>query len=190
MQQILYTLEAMYKPTIKFIAGISFSTSMLLSALPCKQCYASDDADVSIGELATQATRKQILKELMEARPVPGNGETIKPSPVHRPDPLKLFMTDLQQRILQRWRPVKGHERDYTFVTFKILKNGAVDDIKVRQSSGTPTVDEAAVEAIKNAAPFQKISVLKSFSSENHYDMQFTFPPPLVIESGTNTRHF
>ncbi|MDR3614457.1 MAG: energy transducer TonB [Candidatus Obscuribacterales bacterium] len=180
----------MYKPTITFLAGVSFFTSMLLSILPCKKCYANDDADVSIRELATQAKRKQNLKELMEARPVPGNAETIKREPIIVQGPIELFMKDMQERILHKWRPVKGHELDYTVLTFKIGETGAVKDIKVPKPSATPTVDEAAVEAVKNAAPFPKASVLKDYS-ENHYArFQFTLPPPFEKDSGTNARRF
>jgi TonB family protein len=186
MHQKVYTLEAMHRPTITVVAGVIFSASILLSVLHCRQCYASDDADVSIRELAAQAKRKQIRRELMEVRPVPGTGEITEYEPVDW-NPLTPFMKDLQERIIQRWRPIQGHERDYTVLAFKVFKNGNVAEIKVHHSSGTPDVDDAAIHAVKSAAPFSKVP---SYSSEKFYEIQFTFPPPLVNDTGTKKSTF
>ncbi len=41
-------------------------------------------------------------------------------------------------------------------VSFSILSNGSVSDVKIAQSSGIELLDKSAVEAVRSAAPFPK----------------------------------
>jgi len=51
---------------------------------------------------------------------------------------------------------VMGREGRAT-VAFKLLMNGDVTNVELQQSSGTPSLDEAALLAVKSAAPFHGV---------------------------------
>jgi protein TonB len=64
----------------------------------------------------------------------------------------------LEQRIAQKWRTGDLDPRIQSappaIVTFDILRNGSVRDVRVLQSSGNRTLDYSAQRAVYDAAPF------------------------------------
>ena len=64
----------------------------------------------------------------------------------------------LEQRVAQKWRTDDVDARLQTappvIVTFDLLRNGAIRDVRVLQSSGNLTLDRSAQRAIYEASPF------------------------------------
>ncbi|MCC7529572.1 MAG: TonB family protein [Candidatus Melainabacteria bacterium] len=67
------------------------------------------------------------------------------------------YLTELRKRIKRAWFPPRGHETKLVLTHFRIARNGSVKDLKVAKSSGVPAADAAALAAIKNAAPFERL---------------------------------
>jgi len=56
-------------------------------------------------------------------------------------------------------------------VNFKINKNGSASDIKLIQSSGMAQIDTAAIDAVKNSAPFAALPA----DAGKSVDIKFSF---------------
>lgn len=82
------------------------------------------------------------------------------------------YMKDLQKRIKAKWEPPKGNESKRAIVLFKIAKNGELLKIRIFKTSGVFAVDNAALKAIKDTAPFKPLP--KEFKGKS-IDIQFTF---------------
>lgn len=67
----------------------------------------------------------------------------------------------LERRIAEKWRTDEVDARLQTappvIVTFTILRNGSVRDLRVLQGSGNYALDTSARRAIMEAAPFQEL---------------------------------
>ncbi len=64
------------------------------------------------------------------------------------------YMNDLESRIKKSWRPPVGHESAIVSVLFRVNKSGEISDVKLYRSSGHSSADEAALQAVRSAAPF------------------------------------
>src|SRR5262249_44154289 len=66
------------------------------------------------------------------------------------------YMADLTGRIKRAWIPPKGDTRRIIAV-FKIYEDGTISDLRLDRSSGSALADQAALNAIQTAAPFQAL---------------------------------
>ena len=82
------------------------------------------------------------------------------------------YMRELQRRIKMNWNPPKGNESKRVVLLFKIAKDGRLLSCSVFKSSGLPSADQAALDAVKLTAPFRPLPVEYKNSS---IDIQFTF---------------
>ena len=82
------------------------------------------------------------------------------------------YMRELQRRIKMNWNPPKGNESKRVVLLFKIAKDGRLLSCSVFKSSGLPSADQAALDAVKLTAPFKPLPVEYKNSS---IDIQFTF---------------
>ena len=82
------------------------------------------------------------------------------------------YMRDLQRRIKYNWHPPKGNESRKVVLLFKIAKNGQLLSCRVYRSSGLPSADQAALNAVKMTAPFRPLPA--DYKGSN-IDIQFTF---------------
>jgi TonB family protein len=64
------------------------------------------------------------------------------------------YMRELQRKIKKAWYPPKGNESKRIKVAFKVHKDGTISKLKLVISSGVDVADEAATQAVENAAPF------------------------------------
>jgi TonB family protein len=113
------------------------------------------------------------LSSLNHSRPVTPQKEVTAPehsAAVHDVDSGP-YMPDLQRRIKRAWFPPKGSESKRVVVQFKVHADGAVENLKIDQSSGSLACDHAALQAVKDAAPLRQ---LPQGAPEN-VDIQFTF---------------
>jgi TonB family protein len=99
------------------------------------------------------------------------------------------YMADLQRRIRRTWRPPldeKSPQRAPCCV-FTLQKDGTVSFVWLAISSGSPAADQAALNAVKNAAPFAPCPA----GAPDHTDIQFTFQScPVFDGSGGTFRRF
>lgn len=82
------------------------------------------------------------------------------------------YMRELQRRIKYNWHPPKGNESRKVVLLFKIAKNGQLLSCRVYRSSGLPSADQAALNAVKLTAPFRPLPA--DYKGTN-IDIQFTF---------------
>ena len=65
------------------------------------------------------------------------------------------YLAGVQQKIWMLWnQQIKAGFTQPVGVTFTILPDGSVTDVRVTQSSGASLLDMAAQRAVLNAAPF------------------------------------
>lgn len=82
------------------------------------------------------------------------------------------YMRELQRRIKMNWDPPKGNESKRVVLLFKIAKDGRLLSCSVFKSSGLQNADNAALNAVKLAAPFRP---LPPEYKKPSIDVQFTF---------------
>lgn len=82
------------------------------------------------------------------------------------------YMRELQRRIKINWNPPKGNESKRVVLLFKIAKDGRLLSCSVFKSSGLPSSDKAALDAVKLTAPFKPLPAEFKGAS---IDIQFTF---------------
>ena len=82
------------------------------------------------------------------------------------------YMKTMQTSIKKNWNPPKGDTSRQVVLFFKIAKDGSLKNYSVLQSSGNDKTDEAAIEALKAAAPF---APLPEEYTKDDIDIQFTF---------------
>ncbi len=81
------------------------------------------------------------------------------------------YMADLQRRIKRAWFPPKGNESKRVVVVFQVHKNGEMSNLRLDHSSGFALADQAALQAVQNAAPFRPLPP----GAQDSVDIQFTF---------------
>lgn len=91
------------------------------------------------------------------------------------------YMRELQRRIKMNWNPPKGNESKRVVLLFKIAKDGRLLSCSVFKSSGLPSADSAAINAVKLTAPFKPLPA--EFKGQS-IDIQFTFDYNVFGASG------
>ncbi len=91
------------------------------------------------------------------------------------------YMRELQRRIKMNWDPPKGNESKRVVLMFKIAKDGRLLSCSVFKSSGLPSADKAAINAVQSTAPFRPLPADFKGSS---IDIQFTFDYNVFGASG------
>ncbi len=67
------------------------------------------------------------------------------------------YMANLQRRIKSHWIPPRFPTSNQVRVTFKVSMTGELSGLRLDRSSGDPIVDKAALEAIRESAPFPNL---------------------------------
>ena len=93
------------------------------------------------------------------------------------------YMRELKRRIKMNWDPPKGNESKRVVLLFKIAKDGRLLSCSVFKSSGLPSADKAAINAVQATAPFRPLPAEYKNSS---IDIQFTFDYNVFGASGYN----
>jgi TonB C terminal/Caspase domain len=63
------------------------------------------------------------------------------------------WMSKMKKDIKNKWNCPVGYEHEHTSVIFSIMRDGSIFNPYVEETSGIPTVDKSALEAIKAASP-------------------------------------
>lgn len=90
------------------------------------------------------------------------------------------YLTSLNRAVDQHWQRVSVAATRRTRIQFRVNRQGRLTDLQVLQSSGDTLADQAAIQAIRAAAPF---APLPQNASEEVLIVNFTFtqwlsPPP------------
>jgi TonB family protein len=135
------------------------------------------------------ATHKRAVKEAVHKRVVPKTGE--KPAPNEKEteetvDELASVLNELPkaasvatvgefkyawylenvtQKISRYWNPPSGDASIRVVVSFVIHRDGSISDVSVNKGSGSGTLDNLALRAVKVAAPFGKLP--PGFNADN-----------------------
>jgi len=68
------------------------------------------------------------------------------------------YVTILRQRVAEKWRTTDVDPRIHTLpvaiVTFDLMRDGSVKNVRISQTSGNPALDYSAQRAIYDASPF------------------------------------
>lgn len=84
------------------------------------------------------------------------------------------YLTELRSRILRAWYPPKCDGSGTTTLRFKISSQGELSDLKLVKSSAVSSAEQAALRAVRNAAPFRPLSPAPEMQKP-YADIQFTF---------------
>lgn len=91
------------------------------------------------------------------------------------------YMAELQRRIRRNWRPPQAQEDKRVVVFFKIARDGRLLSVSTQKSSGFEEADQAALAAVRLAAPFRP---LPAAHPDNDVTVQFTFDYNVYRSSG------
>ena len=75
-----------------------------------------------------------------------------------------LYLNTLTKEVRNKWyasmpeAALKG-EKGEAIVLFRIHSNGEADDVLVERNSGNDALDQAAIQAIRNASPFHPLPI-------------------------------
>jgi TonB family protein len=90
------------------------------------------------------------------------------------------YLANLQAHIKRFWHPPadsKSLESSSSVVQFTIGQNGELSNLKMHKTSGSDELDQAALKAVKDAAPFSPIPPWATSPVE----IQFTFDDRLFL---------
>ena len=87
------------------------------------------------------------------------------------------YMNVLTNRIRAKWYEAmpdtaRQGRKGRVFLIFTMLRNGAIQNLRIVANSGTQSLDQSATNAVQSASPF---SGLPADFAENHIDVQFAF---------------
>lgn len=87
--------------------------------------------------------------------------------------PFAWYLNLMRFRIKDNWKPPPGHQKKQSaIVSFRVLRNGKISNIKVERSSGHFIFDQAAQRAIHYASP---LPPLPPEFYENHLSVHIEF---------------
>lgn len=84
-------------------------------------------------------------------------------------DKLGPYIAAMQKKVRSLWSPPEGAVTRKVITVFSIDSGGAVSNIQIKQSSGSQPVDDSAIKAINDAAPFEAMPP----GSTTRLDVQF-----------------
>jgi len=100
------------------------------------------------------------------------SGKLIRKTPAQNTSTdLGPYMADMQRSVKRAWSPPKGSISKAVTVVFKIQHNGQLANLHLLNSSGVKSLDEAALKAVENTAPFRPLPE----GAPEDIDIKFTF---------------
>ncbi len=67
------------------------------------------------------------------------------------------YIKEMKRLIQSKWAAPKGMQEKHVVTVFTIRRNGTIEDPTIVESSGTESVDESALAALKAASPLPKL---------------------------------
>ena len=87
-------------------------------------------------------------------------------------DDISPYLNELQEQIRKQWIPGDSQNSRTTVLHFTINRSGQLSNLEIAQHSGSEVTDEAALNAVKRAAPF---AALPANYKQDAIRIQFTF---------------
>jgi TonB family protein len=84
------------------------------------------------------------------------------------------YLAQTQEKIERYWNPSSENKNDSVVVSFTIYSDGSISEPELQKKSGSSTLDNFALRAVKLAAPFGR---LPPGVSDNKYEMVCTLRP-------------
>lgn len=100
------------------------------------------------------AEKKNDKSKVLLVNPVPRPASSPPPPAVAADDDLPPYMPRVARRIKAHYSPPEILTPGLTSVRFQLSRDGKVSALQIKISSGDKTMDEAALEAVRKAAPF------------------------------------
>jgi TonB family protein len=85
---------------------------------------------------------------------------------------LGFYLKQLQQQVRQQWMPGLTQSSWQTVIYFSVNRSGQVSNLQIARTSGHSATDEAALSAVKRAAPF---APLPTAYTKDYINIRFTF---------------
>lgn len=82
------------------------------------------------------------------------------------------YVQKIERRIKNTWRPPRGSSSSKIQVKFVVHRDGSISDIQILRPSRKPDENDAAITALKRAAPFDRFP---NGYANNTVDIEFTF---------------
>lgn len=67
------------------------------------------------------------------------------------------YMRELRRKISHNWHPPHDMQQDHIVASFKVHRDGSIEDPRLTQVSQSEKRNQASLEAIKNSVPFQHL---------------------------------
>ncbi len=138
----------------------------------------------SIPESVLAAIRSGSAPASSEAFSNPQSGVTLEGPPsvdAQAVAAMEEYRAYLERAIQQRWFiPPEANLLQApatVIVVFEVARDGRLLQLRLRQSSGIPALDRAAVNAVRLAAPFRPLPSVYTFQSQWFTDRFIYYPP-------------
>jgi TonB family protein len=82
------------------------------------------------------------------------------------------YMASLKQRVRRYWNAPNAGNMQRVLLNFEVTRSGNISKVRVTCSSGDPTFDQSAVDAVQRAAPFGSLPTAYKGDS---IEIDFTF---------------
>lgn len=93
------------------------------------------------------------------------------------------YMEELQRSVKQKWMPPKSKKSNHATVRFSVDSNGKLSDLVISKSTGNLLADQAALDAVRKAAPFKPLLD----GAEESVDVEFTLDYNVHKNSNADT---
>jgi len=82
------------------------------------------------------------------------------------------YIAELQRRIKRNWQPPSSDRSKRVVALFTIGRAGQLLSVRLKNGSGSPSADDAAIAAVRASAPFRQ---LPANYRGNSIDVEFIF---------------
>ena len=89
------------------------------------------------------------------------------------------YYAEVKQRVKQNWQPSASGDNRHTVLAFSIGRNGQIIGLRIRQSSGSPEVDQKSLDAVQKSGPFAPLPANYPYQQ---LDVEFNFN--IYVEQG------
>lgn len=121
--------------------------------VPSQNKTASKDAIPEPKKEPSQPVEENVdeLASILEELPAPASVSAIGDFKFH------WYLNNVQQKLERFWNPPTENNQIKVVVHFIIFNDGNISEPSIRKSSGSSTVDNLALRAVKLAAPFGRL---------------------------------
>ena len=141
--------------------------SSAASLLEGTQAKSSEDSDSTFFAPEANASQQASNSSGVDARQ---NQQNVDLGP---------YLAELKQRVRQNWQTPTVNDSRKTVIVFSIERNGQIRGLQIKQSSGSPEVDNKFLAAIEKSAPF---APLPANYPNSHLDIVYDLNINMYIE--------